>query len=231
MARILVVEDNTDLAFALSNSLEIAGYEVIVAPDGVTGLKAAKRIEPDLIVLDLSLPGLDGYRVLKSLRAEGFVMPVLILTAKTEEADKVLGFRLGADDYVTKPFGVLELLARIEVRLRRTDPGASAATTQGDPTVRFGEIVVDPARRTVLRRGEVVSLTPREFDLLMALVHKGGRVATRHALLKAVWDYQEDVQTRTVDSHIAELRRKLEDDPSRPRYLITVWKAGYKLAV
>ncbi len=225
MTRILVVEDNPDLAYGLRNNLEIEGYEVEVVEDGSEGLTRARTGGPDLIILDLMLPGLDGYRVLRALRDEGRRMPVLILTARGEEADKVRGLRLGADDYVTKPFGVLELLARVEALLRRTAPSGAGAA----PPERFGAIEIIPASRTVLRDGRPVGLTPKEFDLLLALLQRRGAVATRMELLTEVWGYSAAVLSRTVDTHVAELRRKLEGDPAAPRHILTVRKAGYRL--
>jgi DNA-binding response OmpR family regulator len=225
MASILIVEDNRNLAYGLQNNLEIEGHEVVVAEDGRQGLEAAREGRSDLIILDLMLPIMDGYRVLRALRAEGLDMPVLILTAKGEEADKVLGFRLGADDYVTKPFGVLELLARVEALLRRAGLGPHAKA----PTVeRFGSVEVDAASRSVLRDGREVALTPKEFDLLLALMHREGQVASRVALLKEVWGHRAAVATRTVDTHVSELRRKLEEVPSSPAHILTVHKAGYR---
>jgi len=226
MTRVLIVEDNHDLAFGLRNNLEIEGYAVDVADDGRSGLAAARGNHPDLVVLDLMLPGMDGYRVLRQLRNDGLTMPVLILTARGEEADKVRGFRFGADDYVTKPFGVLELLARIEALLRRSRPAAPAAAEKGE---RFGEIEVDTATRSVRRSGGDVPVTPMEFDLLVALLRRKGAVASRLELLKEVWGHSSAVLTRTVDTHIGELRRKLERDPSTPRHILTVRKAGYRL--
>src|SRR5207249_4767996 len=170
MMRILVVEDNPDLAYGLRNNLEIEGYQVEVADDGTKGLARARDGRPDLIILDLMLPGMDGFRVLRALREAGRTMPVLILTARGEEADKVRGLRLGADDYVTKPFGVLELLARVEALLRRSAPPGDGA----GPPQRFGAIEVIPASRSVLRNGKPVPLTPKEFDLLLALLHREG---------------------------------------------------------
>jgi DNA-binding response OmpR family regulator len=228
MTRVLIVEDNQDLAFGLRNNLEIEGYAVDVAADGPEGLAAARRAPPDLIVLDLMLPGMDGYRVLRQLREDGLTMPVLILTARGEEADKVLGFRLGADDYVTKPFGVLELLARVEALLRRSRPAAGPA---GRGVERFGDVEVDLSTRTVRRAGTVVALTPMEFDLLVALLRRNGAVVSRMELLAEVWGHSSAVLTRTVDTHIGELRRKLEHDPSTPRHILTVRKAGYRLAL
>lgn len=225
-ARILVVEDNADLAFGLRNNLEIEGYHVTVAADGPEGLEAARSLAPDLVILDLMLPEMNGYRVLKALRAEGRTVPVLILTAKGEETDKVLGFRLGADDYVTKPFGVLELLARVEAILRRA--GRGTREDEADRVRRFGEVEVDPAARTVTRAGREVGLTPKEFDLLLALMARDGAVASRVALMKEVWGHRAAVASRTVDTHIAELRRKLEEEPSEPRWILTVHKAGYR---
>jgi two-component system response regulator MtrA len=226
---VLIVEDNPDLAYGLRTGLEIEGYEVAVAEDGETGLARAKQWLPDLVILDLMLPGMDGYRVLRSLRDDGLEMPVLILTARGQEADKVLGFRLGADDYVTKPCGVLELLARVGALLRRSRMSDRSAHAGSETVERFGEIEINPASRTVTKGGDVVSLSPKEFDLLLTLIRRRGAVASRVELLREVWGHRVEVMTRTVDIHIAELRRKLEDDPSAPRHILTVWKAGYRL--
>jgi two-component system alkaline phosphatase synthesis response regulator PhoP len=223
--KLLVIEDNPDLAFGLRNNFEIEGYEVEVAEDGLVGLERARRWAPDLILLDLMLPGMDGYRVLRTLRADGNETPVLILTARGEEADKVMGFRHGADDYVTKPFGVLELIARVEALLRRTRRGVVAETL----AERFGEITIERACRLVLKDGETVSLAPLEYDLLLALYDRRGAVATRHELLREVWGHSAAVVSRTVDTHILELRKKLERDPARPRHILTVRKTGYRL--
>ncbi|HEX8946408.1 MAG TPA: response regulator transcription factor [Gemmatimonadaceae bacterium] len=226
MPRILIVEDNPDLAYGLRTGLEIEGYDVQVAEDGETGLDRARSWGPDLVMLDLMLPGMDGYRVLRTLREGGSEIPVLILTARGEEADKVLGFRLGADDYVTKPCGVLELLARVGALLRRSRIAERAGA---DGMERFGSVEINPASRTVTREGTPVALSPKEFDLLLALVRRRGAVASRVELLREVWGHRVEVMTRTVDIHIAELRRKLEHDPSQPRHILTVWKAGYRL--
>ena len=224
MPRVLLVEDNADLAFGLRNSLEIAGYDVLVAADGLTGLEQARTAAPDLVILDLMLPGLDGYRVLRALRDGGSAVPVLILTARGEEADKVTGFRLGADDYVTKPFGLLELIARVEALLRRTAAAVPATT----PCERFGDVEVWPVERLVRRAGRPVELAPKELDLLLALLARRGRAVSRAELLKTVWGYDASVVSRTIDTHVAELRRKLEADPARPRHITTVWKTGYR---
>ena len=228
MRRVLIVEDNADLAFGLRTTLEIEGYGVEVAEDGPRGLARAREWRPDLVILDLMLPGMDGYHVLRELRGGGSAVPVLILTARGEEYDKVLGFRSGADDYVTKPFSLLELLARVEALLRRAG-GAAGEKESADRAVRFGDVAVDPDARTVTRGGELVSLTPKEFDLLLALYGRGGGVVSRHDLLREVWGYLAAVPTRTVDIHVAELRRKLEADPATPRHILTVWKKGYRL--
>ncbi len=227
MPRVLIVEDNPDLAYGLRTGLEIEGYEVQVAENGETGLDRANAWDPDLVMLDLMLPGMDGYRVLRTLREGGSDVPVLILTARGEEADKVLGFRLGADDYVTKPCGVLELLARVGALLRRSRMADHRAGADG--LERFGTVEINPASRTVTKEGTPVALSPKEFDLLLALVRRRGAVASRVELLREVWGHRVEVMTRTVDIHIAELRRKLEDDPSQPRHILTVWKAGYRL--
>ena len=226
MNRILIVEDNADLAYGLRNNLEIEGYAVDVASDGHAGLAAARSGPPDLVILDLMLPGLDGYRVLKALREDRLDMPVLILTAHGEEADKVRGFRLGADDYVTKPFGILELIARVGALLRRASRTAPATGRNRED---FGDIAVDRSARMVFRKGESVPLTPMEFDLLCALLRRNGAVASRLDLLQEVWGHSSAVLTRTVDTHIAELRRKLEEDPAAPRHILTARKAGYRL--
>ena len=225
MTTVLLVEDNADLAYGLRNNLEIEGYDVRVEADGAAAVEAARDLKPDLVILDLMLPGMDGFRVLKTLREQSLEMPVLILTAHGAEAEKVRGFRLGADDYVTKPFGLLELLARVGALLRRTGRRAAAA----GPPETFGDVHVDPATRTVTRAGASVALTPMEFDLLLALIRRRGAVASRIELLREVWGHSAAVLTRTVDTHVAELRRKLEDDPSAPRHILTVRKAGYRL--
>lgn len=229
MARILVVEDNADLAFGLSTILEFEGHEIQVAKDGETGLAQARNPEVQLIILDLMLPEMGGYEVLRKLRMEGVRTPVLILTARSQESDVVMGFDLGADDYVTKPFSTLELVARVRALLRRVRHDADSSRSQ-DHGYRFGDVEVQPLSRTVLKEGDPVELTPKEFDLLMALLRRDGAVATRSELLKEVWEYGNvEVHTRTVDVHIAELRRKLEEDPGDPTFILTARKAGYRL--
>jgi len=221
--RILIVEDNVDLAFGLRNNLELEGYQVEISTTGPAGVESVQAAEPDLVILDLMLPEMDGFNVLKTIRKDGSNVPVLILTARGEESDKVMGLRLGADDYVTKPFGLLELLARVAALLRRSGDRASL------PLIRFGTIEVNPATRTVLRAGASVDLAPKEFDLLVALIRHDGAVVSRLDLLDEVWGYAADVMSRTVDTHVSELRKKLEEDPSNPRHILTARKAGYRL--
>lgn len=224
-ARVLVVEDNADLAAGLEYNLALEGYDVRVAEDGRAGIVLTREWAPHLVVLDLMLPGVDGYEVLRTIRAGGCRAPVMILTARGEEADKVRGFRLDADQYVTKPFGVLEFLERVGALLRRS--GAVGGKEAPAP-LRFGAVQVDEAARSVTRGGVPCTLTPKAFDLLLALVRRDGAVASRVELLREVWGYGAFVLSRTVDTHVAELRRKLEDDPANPRHIVTVWKVGYR---
>jgi len=226
MARILVVEDNTDLAAGIEYNLTLEGYDVRIASDGPAAITAASNWKPDLILLDLMLPGVDGYKVLQTIRAGGSKTPVIILSARGEEADKVRGFRLDADQYVTKPFGVLELSERIGALLRRT---ARENPARSQEIIRFGNIAIDTGARLVTRRGEPCQLTHKAYELLLALVRRQGAVASRRDLLKEVWGYSAFVTTRTVDSHVAELRRRIEDDPADPKHVLTVWKVGYRL--
>lgn len=229
MTTILVVEDQHDLAKGLKANLEVEGYDVEVAHTGGAALRMMAESPPALVLLDLMLPDLEGYDVLAQLRRDGLTMPVLILTARAEEVDKVRGFRLGADDYVTKPFGVMELLVRIEALLRRA--GTSSASSRPGVMHRIGDIEIDVDDHRVRRRGEDIPLSPKAFELLLALVRKNGRVATRVELLRDVWGYASAVTTRTVDTHVAELRRRLEDNPAEPRHILTVWKVGYRLEI
>ena len=225
MDRILLVEDNEDLAYGLANNLEIEGYEVEVEHNGRSGLSKAQAAPPDLLILDLMLPDLDGFRVLKALRDTGNEVPVLILSARSEEIDRVQGFRLGADDYVTKPFSVLELIGRVRALLRR----ARGKEELTEDTHCFGDIQVDGARRSVRRSGEELNLSPKEYELLLALLRSQGAAISRMDLLREVWGVGGQIMTRTVDTHIAQLRRKLEIDPSRPQHILTVRKIGYRL--
>jgi DNA-binding response OmpR family regulator len=222
MNRILLIEDNPDLAFGLTTALEVEGYEVVHAGSGPVGLEQAVHGAPDLIVLDLMLPLMSGYEVLRRLRQQHCLAPVMILTAKGEEADKVQGFRLGADDYVVKPVGVLEFLARVEARLRRDHPLHSPRAVH-----RFGDLEIDGDRRTAAIEGAEVPLSPLEFDLLQALARRRGHFVTRFELLREVWGYRADVESRTVDTHIAKLRAKI--DRGAASRIVTVRKKGYRL--
>ena len=224
--RILIVEDNEELAFGLRRTFESEGYHVEVAATGSQGVAVARQREPDLVILDVMLPGLDGFGVLSALRTDGSDVPVLILTAKGEEADKVYGFRIGADDYVTKPFGLFELMARVQALLRRaanSGPDAREALV-----FTFADVVVNVTARSVSKDGEAVALTPREFELLVTFLKRPGAVLTRAELLRDVWGASADVMTRTVDIHVGELRRKLESTPASPRHFVTVRKVGYR---
>lgn len=222
-ARVLVVEDDEAMAAGLRDGFELEGYEVRVERDGVAGLDAARDEAPDLLVLDVMLPKMNGLEVLRILRSEGAELPVIMLTAKGQEIDKVLGLRLGADDYVTKPFGLLELLARVEALLRRSGPGRRALD---DYT--FGSIRVEMAAQAVYKGGRRLDLSPREFELLRYLIAHRGSVVRREELLDAVWGYDRPPLTRTVDVHVAKLRRKIEDDPAAPEFILTVHRVGYR---
>jgi len=222
-ARILVIEDDPSILLGVRMNLEREGYEVGTAPDGEAGLHRAHEGQWDLIVLDVMLPKLNGYELLCALRAEHDATPVLLLSARTAEVDKIMGLDLGADDYVTKPFSVGELMARVRAALRRGEP-------QTQECWRFGEVEVDPNTREVRKGGARVELTPTEFNVLAALLRVRGRVLSREQILEAVWDPAHDATLRTVDNFVAQLRAKLERDPSAPRYLLTVRGAGYRLA-
>ncbi len=230
MTRILIVEDNKDLAFGLRSNLEIEGYEVRTAATGPDGVQQAKAFLPNLIVLDLMLPQMDGFAVLEAIRESKLQMPVLILTARGEEIDKVRGLRLGADDYVTKPFGLMELLARVEAILRRSNQNDSGSTATVPDKILIGDLEICPKTRSLKKRGETVDLTPKEFDLLLELIRQDGAVVSRVDLMKTVWGHSSTIISRTVDTHVAELRRKLESDPSDPSLIMTVRKAGYRIA-
>ncbi|HSB53971.1 MAG TPA: response regulator transcription factor [Gemmatimonadales bacterium] len=228
MQRILVVEDNANLALGLRMNLEHGGFSTDLAISGEDGLKRVRESRFDLMILDMMLPGgLDGFQVLERLRSGGRTLPVIVVTARTEEADKLRGFQLGADDYVTKPFGILELIARVHAVLRRVTRGSEEAPAETAPLV-GGDIELSPLNRTVTRGGERVHLRPKEFDLLHRLMSAPGQVLARRKLLQEVWGYQPGVYSRTLDVHVADLRRKLEDNPENPRHLVTVHSIGYR---
>jgi DNA-binding response OmpR family regulator len=225
MTRILVVEDEPAIALGLEDDLKMEGYEVELAGDGVTAVRRAQESAFDLILLDVMLPGKDGFEVCRELRHAHLRTPILMLTAKTQEAEKVMGLELGADDYVTKPFGTRELRARVKALLRRSASG----TPEGDlERYTFGDVEVD-FRRGELRRGGVsVELTPLEFKLLSIFIRAGGRVLSRDQLLAGGWGPDTYASDRIVDNHIANLRRKIEPDPGNPRHLVNVRGMGYR---
>lgn len=225
--RILVVEDEPAIADAVAYALTAAGYDVDTVGDGDAALDSARAQPYDLMVLDLLLPGTQGQEVCRQLRAESD-LPILILSARDSETERVVGLELGADDYVTKPFGLSELLMRIEALIRRSGRAAAIEATPRAEELGFGDVRINPAASTVTKDGHQVALTPKELDLLLALVRHPGVVLTRVALLREVWGHRAEVMTRTVDIHVAELRRKLEDVPAKPRHFVTVWKRGYR---
>jgi two-component system response regulator RegX3 len=220
--RILIIEDETAIAEGIAYNLRREGYEVVRAADGESGLAEARRQRPDLVLLDLMLPGLGGVEVCQALRRESRV-PVIMLTARDTETDKVVGLTVGADDYVTKPFSMAELLARVKAVLRR-----AAAPPEPPERLEASEVVLDTARHEVSVRGQPVDLSPREFELLRALMANRGRVLTREVLLDRVWGEDRYVDERTVDVHIRWLRRKVEIDPAEPRLIQTVRGTGYR---
>lgn len=229
MPRILIVEDSPPLARMLSHNLELEGYHVEMAGHGLAAVEASRRTSFDLILLDLMIPGLDGISVLQALRTARNDVPVIVLTAKGDPGDKLRGLRLGADDYVTKPFDLLELLARISAVLRRTSNRFSAPPVTST-TIDLGSVRIDLATRAVERDGHPVHLRPKEFELLVALARRGGALVTRADLLTEVWGYHPTVVSRTLDTHIGELRRKLEPAPDQPQLILTVRKAGFRIA-
>ena len=229
-SKILVVEDDQTLLNVLKYNLVKEGYDVLTAADGVQALDVARRNRPDLIVLDIMLPKLDGFEVCRILRRE-MTTPILMLTAKAGETDKVVGLELGADDYMTKPFSMREFLARVKAMLRRADMMKVAASPVKDlipSSIKVGEIEVDLARHTVSRSGTPIDLSPKEFDLLGFLVKNKEQVFTRDQLLEKVWGYDYAGDTRTVDVHVRWLRQKTESDPANPKHLLTVRGIGYK---
>jgi two-component system, OmpR family, alkaline phosphatase synthesis response regulator PhoP len=223
MARLLIVEDDRAMAVALRDGFEREGYAVSVATDGEAALESARQDPPELMILDLMLPKLSGHGVCTRLRELGMKVPIIMLTARSQEIDKVVGLKLGADDYLTKPFSFMELSARVEAVLRRTSGEAKPAGKY-----RFGEIAVDFESGEVTKAGKSLQLSARELRLLEYFVIRRGEVIDRDVLLSAVWDHDEAPLTRTVDVHVSKLRRKLEDDPANPQYLVTVHRAGYK---
>jgi two-component system alkaline phosphatase synthesis response regulator PhoP len=223
MTRILVVEDEPGIALGLEDDLKLEGYDVEVVGDGAAASRRAREGGFDLILLDVMLPGKDGFEICRELRRAGMRVPILMLTAKTQEAEKVLGLELGADDYVTKPFGTRELRARIKALLRR-----SAQPETETESYRFGEVEIDFRRGELRRRGVPVELTPIEFKLLTLFVRAPGRLMSRERLIEGAWGPDTFTSERIVDNHIANLRKKIETDPAEPRYLRNVRGMGYR---
>ncbi len=224
MRNLLVVEDDDTMAVALCEGFRQEGYEVALAKDGETALSLARREAPALIILDVMLPKLSGHDVCRQLRNDGFEVPIIMLTARSQEIDKILGLKLGADDYITKPFSFMELLARVEAVLRRASGQLGPSGVH-----QIGEVTVDLDAGEVRRHGEPVELSGRELRLLTYFLEHRGEVVARDVLLDAVWDYSDTPLTRTVDVHVSKLRKKIERDPHQPRHLMTVHGIGYKL--
>lgn len=221
---ILIIEDDPTMLRGLKDNFEFAGYAVRTAADGEKGLDAALAAPPDLILLDIMLPNVNGYEICRMIRAQGLDMPIIMLTAKGQESDIILGLNLGADDYVTKPFGIKELLARVNAFLRRRTKTESAALT-------FGPCRLDLGARKLFKNNHEITLTPREFDLLAYVAKHPGRALTRDQILSAVWGYDVIVTARSVDRCITTLRAKIEPDPSRPAFITTVREIGYRFEI
>ena len=226
MSRILVIEDEAAILRGLKDNLAAESYDVITAADGAEGYRLSQEGKPDLIILDLMVPKLSGYEICRKLRAEGSHVPILMLTARGDEADRILGLDIGADDYVGKPFSVRELLARVRALLRRSDPHSA-----GVEQLTFSDVVVNFPQFEARKRGQPVEMTPKEFGVLQYLAARTGKVVRREELLEEVWGYENYPTTRTVDNHIASLRAKLEEDPAEPRHLLTVHGVGYKFVL
>ena len=218
--RILIIEDEPDLLRGLALNLKAEGYSVLTASRGDMGIEQALRDRPELVLLDIMLPGINGLDVCRELRRRGFEAPIIILTAKAEEVDRVVGLEIGADDYVTKPFGIRELLARIRARLRRHVQATG---------LRLGPVEIDFDKHEATRDGQRVELTGKEFEVLRLLARHRGEIVTRDRLLEEVWGYETYPTTRTVDNHILRLRQKLEENPSDPRFILSIYGEGYKL--
>ena len=225
MPRVLIVEDDEAMAVALRDGFGFEGYEVSLAHDGDEALRMATGESRDLVILDVMLPKTSGLDVCRQIRKEGGNVPIIMLTARGQEIDKVIGLKSGADDYVTKPFSFLELVARVEAVLRRASGDPS-----GREQYRFGDVRLEFERREATKGRKAVDLSRREFELLKYMVHHRGKAIPRERLLEAVWGYNHDSHTRTVDMHVAKLRKKLEDDPGRPAFIVTVHGVGYKFS-
>src|SRR5438094_354702 len=227
---LLVVEDDENISSAISEYFSRAGYNVKTVEDGLTGVKAALDDPPDAVVLDLMLPKMDGLAVCRELREKVNYLPILMLTAKDDVVDKVLGLEMGADDYITKPFSLRELEARIKSVLRRTRTASGLDGSSDEAPVVRGRLRIDPAKREVTIGERQVELTPKEFDLLRLFASNPGRVFPRKYLLEKIWDYSYEGYDRTIDSHINRLRAKIEENPENPQMVLTVWGIGYKFS-
>jgi DNA-binding response OmpR family regulator len=228
--RILVIEDDKDIAHLVELHLKDTGYKVTLAHDGHVGLDQALSKPYDLIILDLMLPGVDGLEICRRVRAASVYTPMLMLTSRSSELDRVLGLEIGADDYLTKPFSIPELLARVKAVFRRVEALKSEASRKSQRLIQAGDLIVDVEKRNVTLKGNPVPLTAKEFDLLLHFANHPGRVYTRVELLKQVWGYGYEGYEHTVNSHINRLRAKIEKDPASPCYLLTVWGIGYKFS-
>jgi DNA-binding response OmpR family regulator len=226
--KVLVVEDDPDIGSLVALHLGDLGCEVQLSRDGRSSLAQAQEGDYDLIVLDLMLPGIDGLEITRRLREGSRYTPILMLTAKTSEIDRVLGLELGADDYLTKPFSIRELLARVKALFRRVEAVTAAARGEEESGIRYRDLAIDVGKRRVELGGDEVELTAKEFDLLVHFARHPGRVYTRSELLDRVWGYSHDSYQHTVNSHINRLRAKIEKDPAHPEYVLTVWGVGYK---
>ncbi len=225
---LLIIEDDDNISTAIEEYFSRAGYTVNTAPDGLAGIDAAVKNRPDVVVLDLMLPKMDGLAVCKELRQKNPQMPILMLTAKDDVVDKVLGLEMGADDYITKPFSLREVEARIKSVLRRARASMATADGKDETPIVRGNLRVDPVRREVTIANRQVELTPKEFDLLRLFAGNPGRVFPRKYLLEKIWDYSYEGYDRTIDSHINRLRAKIEENPDNPQLVLTVWGIGYK---
>ncbi len=223
-AHVVLIEDDPSINVGLRMNLEAEGYRVSIADDGETGLSLARQPGVDLVILDLMLPKVNGFEILRLLRREGRTMPIIVLSARSSEIDKVMGLELGAEDYVAKPFGLAELLARVRAALRR-----AAMVTRNAETHRFGDIEIDEGTREVRRAGAHVELTATEFDVLLALCEARGRVLSREQILEKIYGPGHHGTARTIDNFLMQLRSKLEDDPQAPKHLVTVRGVGYRL--
>jgi DNA-binding response OmpR family regulator len=225
---LLVIEDDDNISTAIEEYFSRSGYTVTTAADGVAGVEAAVKARPDVVVLDLMLPKMDGLAVCKELRLKNPQMPIVMLTAKDDVVDKVLGLEMGADDYITKPFSLREVEARIKSVLRRARATAAVGDGLDETPIVHGNLRVDPVRREVTIADRHVDLTPKEFDLLRLFAANPGRVFPRKYLLEKIWDYSYEGYDRTIDSHINRLRAKIEENPEKPQLVLTVWGIGYK---